>query len=116
MSAVALRAALVAHTPLTALVSTRIVSDRAEQTMQRPFCAFELEAVEYITALADVNEIFSQTFRVACFADDRLKADQVADAVEAALQAVGQKVTGRVNDLIPELDIHVTEIQVLWID
>jgi len=78
MSSAALRAALVAHVPLTALVSTRIVSDRAEQTTQRPFCAFELEAVEYATTLYEINEIFSEVFHVACFADDRLGAEAAA--------------------------------------
>jgi hypothetical protein len=114
MSASNLRATLVAYTALTNLVGNRIVSDRAEQTTERPFIAFELDETEYIEVLNGGSEVWSETFHIACFADKRVEAEQIADQVEAALST--QKVIGRTNDFIPDLDIHVTDVHVRWFD
>ena len=116
MSATNLRATLAAYAPLTALVSTRILSDRGEQTTQRPFVAFQLSETEYANTLSTDSTIVSETFSVACFADSRADSDAVADQVIAALKADFQNVTARVNDYAPEYDVHIVDVQVVWMD
>jgi hypothetical protein len=116
MSATNLRSVLAGYAPLTSLVGTRIYSDRGEQSTIRPFIAFELNQTEYLNTLEGNQEVFSETFDIACFGDTRLAADAVADQVMAAVSADKQNVVGRVNDFIPEMDVFVTNIQVVWMD
>ena len=53
---------------------------------------------------------------MACFADSRADSDAVADQVIAALKADFQNVTARVHDYAPEYDVHIVDVQVVWMD
>lgn len=111
-----LRALLVAYAPLTALVSTRIAADRIEQGAIRPFVVYTRTATEPVQSLDGAVHANKATFDVQCWADTRTSAEQVADAIQAALVADARAIVGRASGYDADLDLEATVISVDWWD
>jgi hypothetical protein len=110
-----LRALLVADGGVSALVGTRIAADRIEQGASRPFVVFSRTATAPITAVDGALLISQVSIDVQCWADTRLQADAVADAVSAAVRGVtSQQVTERSSVYDADLDMEGTQLSVEW--
>lgn len=110
----ALRALLAGHAPLAALVSTRLHADRAEQKTPKPFLVFSTAQTEVQRGLDGTEFGRMVLFEIQCWGDTRAQVEQVADAVEAALQADHRYIQARSGGYDPELDMEATLITVEW--
>ncbi len=111
-----LRAALAGNAGVSALVSTRISSDRAEQGATRPFVVFSRVATEYQHGLDGSVLGERVTFDVQCWADTRASAEAVANAVSAVFSANQRPILGRASGYDSELDLEATLLTVEWWD
>ena len=111
-----LRALLVANGTLTALVSTRIVSDRMEQAAARPFVVFSRVQTENNYGLDGTLLAARVVFDVQCWADTRSSAEAVANAVDAVLLANQRAVLSRTSGYDGDLDLEATLLSVEWWD
>lgn len=87
MSAEATLYSLLSAAPgVTALVSTRIYPDLVPEEKAAPYIGYERTSTQPIVAIsgATLGEIVTLT--LACWADTRIAAEALADAVTAALQ------------------------------
>lgn len=111
------RAALIADGAVSALVGTRIATDRIEQGAARPFVVFSRAATLPITDVAGTLLISQVTLDVQCWADTRLQADAVADAVSDAVRSITtQQVTERSSVYDADLDMEGVQLTVEWWD
>ena len=111
----ALRATLVAHTATAALVGQRVRAERAEQDDVRPFVIFTRTASEPYNTVDGAVLATLVSLDVQCWADTRTGADALADAVSAAIRAVPtQSVAGRSSGYDADLDLEVTNLNILW--
>lgn len=107
-------ASMLSHAPLAALIGDRLVPDKVEQGAPRPYIVYVVEREpEYLldSALATTR----YRFRVQCWGDTRTQCEQVADELEAAMQASTMEEGGlltETRDTIAEhnLDLEGTEI------
>jgi hypothetical protein len=111
-----LRALLAGTSAITALVSDRIVADRMEQGDIRPFVVFTLISTEHQYGLDGTVHGSRYGFDVQCWADTRLMANAVADAIKTVLTANQRPVTGPVSGYDAELDLEATLLTVEWWD
>ena len=111
-----LRAALAGNAGLTALVSTRIVADRMEEGVGRPFVVFARVATENHQSLDGTLLASKAVFEVQCWADTRASAEAVANAVEVVLLADHRPVINRVSGYDSDLDLEATLLTVDWWD
>ena len=111
-----LRALLVADSPLVALVGTRVAADRIEQSSARPFIVFSRVGSEHMQGLNNSLHATKAIFEVQCWADTRVSAEAVADAVERILVAGFRAITGRASGYDAELDLEATTFSVEWWD
>lgn len=109
-----LRAALLAHAPLVALVADRVAQDRVEADVARPFVVYTAGDVLVERGLGGEVLGTREQFNVQCWADSRLAAVAVADAAEAAIEAAGHRVTGRSTNYDEELDLEAEMLNVDW--
>lgn len=111
-----LRALLVAYAPLTALVSTRVAADRIDQGAARPFVVYTRTGTEPVQTLLGAVVGTKASFDVQVWADTRLVAEAVADAVQDALVADARAITSRSSGYDADLDLEATVISVDWWD
>ena len=111
-----LRALLVADSATLALVSTRIAADRIEQTAARPFVVYTRTATEVQQSLFGEVLATKVVFDVQIWADTRVAAEAVADAVQAALVADHRAIVSRAGGYDADLDLEATVITVDWWD
>jgi hypothetical protein len=110
-----LRALLVANAGVTALVGQRVAADRIEQSAARPFVVFTRTGSEPQLCLDGVVLKTRVTLDVQAWADTRLAADAVADAVTAAVRGVSsQTVADRVSSYDSDLDLEAAVLTVQW--
>ena len=110
-----LRALLAADSPTAALVGTRIASDRMEQDVVRPFVVFARTSSQPVTTIDGTVLKTQVSLDVQCWADTRVGADAVADAVTTSVRgATSQTVPGRSALYDPDLDLHCTVLNVNW--
>jgi Protein of unknown function (DUF3168) len=111
----ALRALLVADAPTAALVSTRVTADRIEQGAARPFVVFTRTASEPIQLLDGTVLKTRASLEVQCWADTRVSAEAVADAVTTAVRGVtSQAVSNRSGAYDADLDLECSILNVEW--
>lgn len=111
----ALRALLVADSAVAALVSGRIAADRIDQDKARPFIVYSRTASLPFTTIEGTVLATQVSIDVECWADTRLGADSVADAVTAAVRGVPtQTVQGRSSGYEPNLDLELVVLNVEW--
>lgn len=119
-----LRAELLAHAPLMALVGgapNRIAFDKVPQGIARPFVVMVRQETETITTLDGVKHGGRVTFSIQCWGDTRAQAEETADAVEAALAAstrepMGIPIEDRASATEPEIDLEAVTLTVDWWD
>lgn len=110
-----LRALLVADAPTAALVGTRVASDRMEQAAARPFIVFARSGSLPQQCLDGAVLKTLVTFDVQAWADTRLSADAVADAVTAAVRGVtSQTIVDRTSNYDSDLDLEASILTVQW--
>lgn len=111
-----LRAALAAYAPLTALVGDHISADRIDQDAGRPFVVFTQTGQDKHRALDGSSHGTQTAIELQCWGDTRTSADAVADAVEAALDALYQHSTNRADGYDGDLDLEAAILTVDWWD
>lgn len=109
-----LRALLISTAGVTALVGQRIAADRIEQGAARPFIVFTRTGTERERTLDGGVAATRVALLVQCWADTRVQAEQVADAVETALASVFQNTGDRSGTYEPDLDLEGALIPVEW--
>ena len=118
------RAELLAHAPLLALVGgvpSRIAFDKVPQTTPRPFVVMVRESTELIDTLDGSDNGARITFGLQCWGDTRAQAEEIADAVVAALRASTREPNGipieeRSAIAEPDLDFEGVHLTVDWWD
>lgn len=117
-----LRDSLLSHAPLAALVQGRIRPDKVEKGEARPYIVYLVKRTPQHT-LDNVVRTTLYEFRMQCWADKREDAEDVADALEAALAASaleppnGIPVDERFVLAEHDLDMEGTEVAfTLWHD
>lgn len=112
-----LRAALVAHAPLLAVVpAVRISVDAVAQDLAKPYITFVKQGYAAHlgldnTLLADVS-----TVDIQCVGTDRPNAIVVRDLVRTALQLAGLPSDRGTAGYDPENDLEVEVVTVDWFD
>lgn len=113
-----LRALLVATSGVTALVGSgsaaRISADRIEQGAARPFIVFTQNATDVQTGLNGTVLTTKAVLELQCWADTRVGADALADAVQTALVGDYRTITQRADGYDAELDLEATIFTVDW--
>jgi len=105
-----LRNLLTASSALTAIVGSRIVSDRAEQEWQKPFIMFSRSGTEYTKDLQNNILLREAKIEVQIWADTRAESANIAQIIEGILSGGIHEVSDR-NDLYnEELDEHGTGV------
>lgn len=111
----ALRTTLLADVAVTALVSTRITADRIAEGAVRPFVVFARTGSNPVVALDGTHLRTQVSLEVQCWADTRLEADAVADAVTAAVRGeISQQVVDRSAAFDADLDLAASIVSVQW--
>lgn len=111
----ALRALLVADSAVAALVGNRIAADRIDQDKARPFVVYSRTASQPLASIDGSVLATLVSIDVECWADTRLTADQLADAVTAAVRGVPtQTVQGRSSGYEQNLDLELVVLNVEW--
>ncbi len=107
-------ALLVAHAPLTGLVGSRVALNAVAPGSGMPFVVFACTHVPDF-ALTGALLIDDVTFTVQCWAESGEQAENVADAVVAALP-IAYAITSRVTAFDEDLDLSATvlTIQQWW--
>ena len=100
-----LRAGLVAHAPLLALVAQRIYPDAIPEDQPLPAVVYVRSNTERIRSTSGRSFGEWVDVSVQCWAETRSIADAVADAVIAAVDAMEQDVTDR--SAMADLDIGI---------
>jgi hypothetical protein len=109
-----LRALLVGASAITALVGQRIAADRIEQGAARPFIVFTRTGTERSRCLDGTISAVKATFELQVWADTRLAADAVADAIETVIETDQQFVLGRSTGYDGELDLEASILTIDW--
>lgn len=109
----ALQALLIGTPAITALTSTRIASDRAEQGAARPFIVHSGTSEPQRALDGSVHGI-RHVFEIQCWGDTRASAEAVADAVQTACDAAHQYITARASGFDAELDLECCVMTCEW--
>ena len=108
------RALLLATGAVTALVGSRIAASRIEQGAVRPFVVFSRSATERSVGLDGTVHGVRATLDVQCWADTRVAAQTLADAVQAAVESAHHFCTARTDGYDPELDLESDLLTIDW--
>ena len=109
-----LRALLLATPAVTDLVGSRVAADRIEQGAARPFIVFTRTGTQRERTLTGQLIASNVALSVQCWADTRLVAEAVADAVDTALATQYQYAGDRSTGYDPELDLECAILPVEW--
>src|SRR6185312_10189129 len=111
-----LRAVLIAHAPLVAVVpAKRIAVDAADTETPRPFIIFTKENESPFFGIDNTLHAESVTLSVQIIGQTRENAITVRDLVKAALLAEGVPWSGGSGGYDPESDIEAEVLTVEWI-
>lgn len=106
-----IKAALVAHAGLAALVGAKIRADLAQEKDVLPFIVFKRVAYNPVYGLDNSLHAAQETFAIECWATHRAESVAVAEQAMAALAVAGMPATNAEADGIdPELLDLVTII------
>lgn len=112
----ALRAALLAAAPVTALVGQRVVADRAEQGDPLPFAVFTRTATKPYTTIDGAQLGAKTSIELQCWAESRAAAEALADACQSAIRAANQLVVNRSGVTDANLDLQAAVLAVEWFE
>lgn len=108
------RAALAAHAPLVALVGQRIAVNAAPQGWALPFVVYTTShSPEYALSGAPLGN--SCAVEGECWGSTAAQSAAVADAVVAALVAVGVVPTGRSTSHDPDVGLDADIVTCTWL-
>lgn len=108
------RAVLTGYANLTDLVpATRISQNAVDQDVDTPYIVFTAQH-NPLHGLDNSVHVTNVQFRVECWADDSLTADEVADEVVAALAADGVVAVARQSGHDPQVGLDATLLTVDW--
>jgi hypothetical protein len=111
-----LRAALLAHAPLVAVVPAASISiDAVLPTAARPYIAFSKQSTTRDLGLGNALLGTTTTLDVQCIGNSRAQAIQVAELVVAALDAAGQPSEQASAGYDADNDIEAEVVTVNWI-
>ncbi len=108
-----LQALLEADTALAALVGDRIAQNAIDQGQDLPYVVYTSKHVPDF-GLSNALLATNVQFRIECWAASAEAADDVADAVRAALLADGVVCTSRVTGHSPETQLDATILVADW--
>lgn len=112
-----LNAALIAYAPLAAIVGQRIYPDALPEKCLYPAISYTREGTEPVLSIHGSAFGSFVTLSISAWAPTRTQADAAADAVEDALQAVGEQVIERTSGYDDTLNLYGAVQQVtLFID
>lgn len=111
-----LRALLAGDGAVTALVDTRIAADRIEQADTRPFLIYTKTGSEPQYSLDGTQHGERVLLEIQIWADRRVEADEVRDAVVAALAGDQRNVISETTGYDAELDLEAAILSVEWWD
>jgi hypothetical protein len=110
-----LQALLAGNAGVTALVSTRIGADRAEQEWSRPFVIYTRGDTDRMRGLDGTITATKVSFEVQCWGNTRASAEAVADAVATAIEAGDNgDVVNRATAYDSDLDLEAALLSVEW--
>lgn len=111
------RSLLTAYAPLAALVGARIILNAAQQTIGSPYIVFTASH-EPVLGMDGAELADACTLTVQCWATSSAGAEQVADAVVAAVATApataAVAVLARASGYDEEADLDATVLQVAW--
>jgi len=111
----ALRTLLLADAGVSALVGTRITADRIAQDAVRPFVVYARTSSNPVVSLDGTHLRTQASLEVQCWANNRVEADALADAVIAAVRGViSQRVVERSGAYDADLDLAASIVSVQW--
>jgi len=111
----ALRTLLLADAGVAALVATRITADRIAQDAVRPFVVYARSASTPVVTIDGTHLRTQASMEVQCWADNRLEADALGDAVTAAVRGeISQRVIDRGSAYDADLDMAASIVSVQW--
>ena len=90
---------LEANGTVSAAIGTRIYPDLIPKEKDPPYIGFERVGTEPIATIHGTVVAENVRLLVACWSTTRLQAEQIADAVEAAMQAAGHIYAARGAEL-----------------
>lgn len=109
-----IRAALVGHAPLVALVGQRVALSAIEQGQPAPYVVFTTSHDPQYgldgTLLGNIT-----TVEIQCWADTAVQAAAVADAASNALSIQGAPPTARGTGYDPEVGLDAVTLTTDWI-
>jgi len=108
-----LQALLLATPAVTALCGTRIYSDRAEQSAQTPFVVY-VGTSEPQRALNGSVHGIKTVFDIQCWAASRSKANELAYAVQTAVDAQHMYASGPSSGFDADLDLEAAILECTW--
>lgn len=110
-----LRALLLADAGVAALVGTRVTADRIAQESVRPFVVFARTSSFPVVSVDGAHLRTQASLEVQCWADTRLQADALADAVTTAVRGeISQRVVERSAAYDADLDLAASIVSVQW--
>jgi hypothetical protein len=111
-----LRALLISHAPLTAVVpASRVRVDAMEQEMARPFIVFSRQGSAPIFGLGNALLGATDTIDIQIVGSTRSNAIAVRDLVQAALIASGQPWSATSSGYDEANDIEAEVVTVEWL-
>lgn len=105
-----LRAGLVAHGPLVALVGQRIYPDAIPEDKPLPAVVYVRSGTERIRSTSGRNFGEWVDVSIQCWAETRTQADAVADEVIAAVESIEQDVTDRSG--LADLEVGLSGVSI----
>lgn len=112
------RALLAAHAPLVDLVGDRVAQNALGEGVAYPAIVYTI-STSYERGLDGTLLGTTHSINVNCWANSPDSAEEVADAVDAALQAANPAydilVTDRASDFEPDLGLDFVQQSVEWI-
>lgn len=112
------RTLMLATSGVTSLVGSgsnaRVSADRIEQGAARPFIVFTQSGTDVQHGLDGAVLTTKAVLELQCWADTRVAADALADAVQTALVGDYRTITARADAYDGELDLEATIITVDW--
>ncbi len=107
-----LRAGLIAHAPLLALVGQRIYPDAIPEDQPLPAVVYVRSNTERIRSTSGRNFGEWVDMSVQCWAETRSQADAVADAVIDAVESAEQDITDRAAMADLDIGIHGVSLSI----
>lgn len=106
-------ALLAANAGVGALVADRIYPEVAPQDVDRPFVVYQRESTQPLYTIHGTLALQSVFVSMTCYAATRASAEDIADAVIAALAATTFELLDRTGGYDPDLLVHFVALRIV---